>query len=1210
MPGLQVSVHITLYLPTCNKDTEFMADLAELRNCLDKLTERFPDLLLYLRGDGNVNSNNTKRVILLQHLMRDYNLVQTEIEHSTYHHFMGDGLYDSSIDILLHSDSQGVSESIAEIQCKLRNPAVLSHHDIIISSFTVPAQAIPPSTSHAIAPKIDHIRTRIEWSEEGAFEYSKLIQPCLRQARDLWLNPSSQTSMSMLLSVTSSILTRCAEMTNKCRVVGNKAVIKSRKVPKAVRLAANKVAKANRMFRFTSNVTCPEQQKLLKSNLINTKKKLRKTVRQQRIKDSLQRYSKLDQIFGNSASAFAYIKSCRKSKPRSIERLTVGDKVYLGQAVCDGFYYSMTGIKQCDLDNLRKDSNLSNQFINYDSILHLCKTGPPIPAISSEKSAKILKSLKRNVTDLYSVTALHYLNAGQEGLRHYNCLLNALISEINNAKVEEMNTAHGVILYKGHRKDRTSDRSYRTISSCPFLAKSVDFYLRDQYQDCWNSCQASTQYQGSGSSHEIASLLVTEVLQFSLHVSNKPVFLLALDAQSAFDRCLRQILCSELFKAGVNRSAILFMDNRLANRKTVYEWEGHSMGPASDITGFEQGGVNSSDYYKLYNNEQLITAQSSQLGVDIGSGVISAVGQADDVLLMSNDLYSLQLLVRLTEEYCLKYRVQLEPKKTKLLGYSSKSSELLMKIKSMTSTITINNVKVGFSKEAEHVGVVRSTDGNMPSILQRVAQHKKSLGSVLGAGLARGHRGSPAAALRVHLLHCAPVLFSGLASLVLSRAEIKIIDKHYQYTLQNLQKLHMKTPRSIIFFLAGMLPGEAMLHIRQLTLFSMICHLPNDPLHHHALYTLSYLPASSKSWFLQVKDICLQYDLPHPMTLLQQPLPKVRFKRLVKLKVTEYWQHTLAAECSSPEMTSLRYFNPHFASLQKPHPMWTSAAGHSFESTKSIVLAKMVSGRYRTEMMCRFWSQNKFGFCLFDTCKEVCEDLEHMLIVCPAHHAVRERLHSLWYQKAKDCQPFLCLVMRVLGSTPETQVKFILDSKAFPEIIYLKQKYGREIEDRVMYMTRTWAFAIHRHRLKCLDRWPGSGHRIKNNSKSNFSNTQSSIAGFTMGQESVSAPSTGFSTTLVCPMSSMTTPSTSSPYLVAGTSSQALTIAASYSGSLACSNILSQQDQLPVPVVAQAPGSNIVHHQPVSSSVGIIGDQLGGGEGHVAAGCGSGAWAS
>ena len=35
----------------------------------------------------------------------------------------------------------------------------------------------------------------------------------------------------------------------------------------------------------------------------------------------------------------------------------------------------------------------------------------------------------------------------------------------------------------------------------------------------------------------------------------------------------------------------------------------------------------------------------------------------------------------------------------------------------------------------------------------------------------------------------------------------------------------------------------------------------------------------------------------------------------MKLKVTEYWQHVLAEECSSPDLTSLRHFDPYKASL-------------------------------------------------------------------------------------------------------------------------------------------------------------------------------------------------------------------------------------------------------------------------------------------------------
>ena len=612
--------------------------------------------------------------------------------------------------------------------------------------------------------------------------------------------------------------------------------------------------------------------------------------------------------------------------------------------MCDGFYDSMSSLKQCNLQDLKSDPNMADQFINYEHILKLSQDQPSIPSISSDDSSKLLGRMKKDVKDFYSVTASHYLNAGEEGQLHFNTLINALISDVNNAKLEELNIALGLIFHKGHGKEKTSDRSYRTISTCPFLAKAIDMHIRDLHLHQWNDIQAATQYQGSGSSHELASLLVTEVIQYSLHVSNAPVYLLALDAQSAFDRCLRQLLCCELYKAGTPGSVLEYVDSRLANRKTVYEWDGTMMGPAEDITGFEQGGVNSSDFYKLYNNEQLNVAQSSELGVDIGSTVISAVGQADDVILVSNDIYALKLLLKLTENYCAKFRVKLEPGKTKLLVFSNKCHGLLTQHATYTNQLTINNIPIKFTSEAEHVGVVRNVAGNMPNILHRISKHKKVLGSVLSAGIGHGHLGNPAASLRVHHRYCTSVLLSGLASLVLSSHEIKVIDNYYQITLQRLQKLHVKTPRSIVYFLAGSLPGEALLHMGQLTLFTMICHLPQDPLNSHARHMLVMSPPSAQSWFQQIRDLCRLYLLPHPLELLENPLPKAAIKKLVKLKVSEYWHSQLSTECQS--LDSLQYFNPHKCSLLAPHPMWTTAAHSSYESNKSKILARMASGRF------------------------------------------------------------------------------------------------------------------------------------------------------------------------------------------------------------------------------------------------------------------------
>ena len=62
-----------------------------------------------------------------------------------------------------------------------------------------------------------------------------------------------------------------------------------------------------------------------------------------------------------------------------------------------------------------------------------------------------------------------------------------------------------------------------------------------------------------------------------------------------------------------------------------------------------------------------------------------------------------------------------------------------------TSPISIDGEKVEFSDSAEHVGIVRSTAGNLPAILARIIAHKKTLGAVLHAGLPRGYRGNSSA---------------------------------------------------------------------------------------------------------------------------------------------------------------------------------------------------------------------------------------------------------------------------------------------------------------------------------------------------------------------------------------------------------------------------------------------------------------------------------
>ena len=100
------------------------------------------------------------------------------------------------------------------------------------------------------------------------------------------------------------------------------------------------------------------------------------------------------------------------------------------------------------------------------------------------------------------------------------------------------------------------------------------------------------------------------------------------------------------------------------------------MGPILDKLGVEQGGVNSDKIYKLCNNVQLSTAQKSGLGLDLGSVQVSAIGQADDTVLVSDCLFKLFGLLHLAVEYCQQYHVELVPEKTKLLAFAPAKSSV------------------------------------------------------------------------------------------------------------------------------------------------------------------------------------------------------------------------------------------------------------------------------------------------------------------------------------------------------------------------------------------------------------------------------------------------------------------------------------------------------------------------------------------------------
>ena len=166
-------------------------------------------------------------------------------------------------------------------------------------------------------------------------------------------------------------------------------------------------------------------------------------------------------------------------------------------------------------------------------------------------------------------------------------------------------------------------------------------------------------------------------------------------------------------------------------------------------------------------------------------------------------------------------------------------------------------------------------------------------------------------------------------------------------------KLHQATPEPVVMFLAGSLPATALFHHCILWLLGMIARSgPSNILNQYGGHVL-YSSSKGKLWFLNVRKICLQYSLVDPLLILQSSPTKYYWKKLTKSKVLDWWEKKICAQAEL--LPSLKYFHPSYMSLTNPHPIWLHA-GSPYEVKKAVIAARMLSGRYRTDRMARFWS--------------------------------------------------------------------------------------------------------------------------------------------------------------------------------------------------------------------------------------------------------------
>ena len=437
-----------------------MKDLVLLQNTIDHLGDKYPDSLIFVRGDANasfIQRNKNKRDDLFRYFVEENKFSPLLLNHKTYHHFLNNGLSDSNIDVIMYpkvtSDGllSSTTKTLIKILCGKTNALVDSSHDVVITSLLLPPQPQPDvSPDNILAPKVKHSKYKVLWSEEGILEYQNLLSQTLPSLQSDYCDVSEPEVASVLFRVTNHILNEAAKRTNKCIELGKAPKAKKPFIPSEIKQALKSKEDALKKLNNIDARTATEKQSAT-DEYKSAKSVHQKLVRKHNISQEVDTDNDLLALLSKQPKEiFKSFRNAKAGQAAKVKTLHVGNKTYTEDNVADGFYDSISELKTISEITATSFERFAE---DHRHIVEISKSGAKVPEITLVQAEALLKKIRPGVSDIFSITAAHYLNGGDTTLKHFQFLINTVLKNIELSSIDELNKAHAVILHKGHKKD-------------------------------------------------------------------------------------------------------------------------------------------------------------------------------------------------------------------------------------------------------------------------------------------------------------------------------------------------------------------------------------------------------------------------------------------------------------------------------------------------------------------------------------------------------------------------------------------------------------------------------------------------------------------------------------------------------------------------------------------------------------------------------------
>ncbi|CAG2198574.1 unnamed protein product [Mytilus edulis] len=740
-----------------------------------------------------------------------------------------------------------------------------------------------------------------------------------------------------------------------------------------------KVALKNKkiaFFKWKINGRPKETDNLYLKNKKQTTHALRKECRLEVAKRRLcERQKLVDARTADRKMFHKIIKNQRGKLSKFIDQLNVDDEIFYNEDIIEGW---STHFHQ--LAKKIPNPNYDNEYLELIEneakiIIDICKQRFKHCPITNKEMEKAISDLNRNkAVDYFGINAENIIHGGKQLQQYLQLLFDksfefGCISDI--LKI-------GILfpVYKKNKGDIKSAKNYRGITVTPTYSKLIEKIIKIRENPVILKNQNPLQRGFTENTTPLLCELMIEEFERESKDLKLPTYIALLDGKSAFDVVVHSNLIRRLYQAGISDQSIILIDSLYKNATSCVKWRNNTSQIFEIEQGVRQGGAISADLYKLYVNPLLNILSGTGLGGHIGDIGCCAPTCADDVAIISNNPMELQMLIDIAANFSKREGYTLQPTKSVVIPISTSTKSIEID----ENYWNINKNPMPVVEHSTHIGIQKCQKNSAKlTAEENMKKARRSLYSLMGTGLHGKNGLDPGTAITILYTYVMPILTYGLEILLPSGRILDSIHQFHKKMIKQILSLAKNTADPAVYILSGSLPMEAELHLKALSLYGNITRADRSTIEWRLAERQLHLKTNqSNSWFIQIKKICLKYDILDCQDFLNNPLGKLQWKSLITKKIHTYWNDKINKE--SEKYSSLKYISGEYMA-KRIHPILTTNTSNCRDIIKLPIRTRFATGNYILQTNRAKFNQNDVS-AVCRVCGKEDETISHFLISC------------------------------------------------------------------------------------------------------------------------------------------------------------------------------------------------------------------------------------